>query len=110
VKRILKTAALIEWDMAVNIQTKNDVVEHLKAALAENDMPFLLSVMGDIARSEGMSKIAGEMGLSREGLYRSLSSDGNPSFETVIKLLGLLGLRLTIERRPSRRRPARKSA
>jgi len=105
-----KPAALTEWDMAANIRTKSDVIAHLEAALAENDVPFLLSVMGDIARSEGMSKIASEMGLSREGLYRSLSPDGNPSFETVIKLLGLLGLRLTVERKPSRRKPARKTA
>jgi len=105
-----KTAALTEWDMAANIRTKSDVIAHLEAALAEDDVPFLLSVVGDIARSEGMSKIASEMGLSREGLYRSLSSDGNPSFETVIKLLSLLGLRLTVERKPSRRKPVRKSA
>jgi len=62
--------------------------------------------MGDIARSEGMGKIARETGLSREGLYRSLSPDGNPSFDTVVKLLRLLGLRLTVERQP----PVRKSA
>jgi probable addiction module antidote protein len=105
-----KPEALTEWDMAANIRTKSDIIAHLEAALAENDVPFLLSVMGDIARSEGMSKIASEMGLSREGLYRSLSSDGNPSFETVIKLLSLLGLQLTVERKPSRRKPARKSA
>ena len=99
-------AALTEWDMAANIKTKSDVIAHLEAALAENDVPFLLSVMGDIARSEGMGKIARETGLSREGLYRSLSPDGNPSFDTVVKLLRLLGLRLTVERQP----PVRKSA
>ena len=99
-------AALTEWDMAENIRTKSDVIAHLEAALAENDIPFLLSVVGDIARSEGMSKIAREMGLSREGLYRSLSPDGNPSFETVIKLLGLLGLRLKVGRKTTRRKSA----
>jgi len=106
VKARKPTETLTEWDMAKNIRNKSDVIAHLEAALAENDVPFLLSVMGDIARSEGMSKIAGEMGLSREGLYRSLSSDGNPSFETVIKLLGILGLRLTVERKHTRRKSA----
>jgi probable addiction module antidote protein len=99
-------AGLKDWDMAANIRSKGDVIAHLEAALAQDDVPFLLSVMNDVARSEGMSKIAREMGLSREGLYRSLSPDGNPSFETVIKLLGLLGMRLTVERKPSRRKTA----
>jgi probable addiction module antidote protein len=92
--------------MAESIKTKADVTAHLEAALAENDLPFLLSVIGDIARSEGMSKIARSTGLSREGLYRSLAPGGNPSFETVAKLLDLLGLRLTVERKPPRRKSA----
>jgi probable addiction module antidote protein len=102
-------AGLKNWDMAENIRSKADVVLYLEAALEENDVPFLLSVMGDIARSEGMSKIAREMGLSREGLYRSLAPGGNPSFETVVNLLGLLGMRLAVKRVPARR-PHRKSA
>jgi probable addiction module antidote protein len=100
---------LKDWDMAQDIRSKADVVLCLEAALAENDVPFLLSVMGDIARSEGMSKIAREMGLSREGLYRSLAPGGNPSFETVVRLLGLLGMRLAVKRVPARR-SHRKSA
>ena len=105
-KRKPASAELTEWDMAENIKTKNDVIAHLEAALAENDLPFLLSVVGDIARSEGMSKVARSLGLSREGLYRSLAPGGNPSFETVAKLLSLLGLRLTVERNPPRRKSA----
>ena len=101
-----KTEILTDWDMAEYIRTKKDVVAHLEAALAENDIPFLLSVIGDIARSEGMTKIARSLGMSREGLYRSLSPTGKPSFETVVKLLNLLGLRLSVENK----NPKRKSA
>ena len=92
--------------MADYIKTKKDVIAHLEAALAENDIPFLLSVVGDIARSEGMTKIARNLGMSREGLYRSLSPSGKPSFETVEKLLNLLGLRLSVDYK----NPKRKSA
>ena len=92
-----ESITLTDWDMADYIKTKKDVIAHLEAALAENDIPFLLSVVGDIARSEGMTKIARSLGMSREGLYRSLSPTGKPSFETVVKLLNLLGLRLSIE-------------
>ena len=97
---------LTDWDMAEYIKTRKDVIAHLEAALAENDIPFLLSVVGDIARSEGMTKIARSLGMSREGLYRSLSPSGRPSFETVVKLLNLLGLRLSVEYK----RPKHKSA
>ena len=101
-----KAETFADWDMAEYIKTKKDVVAHLEAALAENDIPFLLSVIGDIARSEGMTKIARSLGMSREGLYHSLSPTGKPSFETVVKLLNLLGLRLSVEYK----HPKRKSA
>jgi probable addiction module antidote protein len=62
-------------------------------------MEFLLKTMGHIARSEGMAQIARELGVTREGLYKSLSPAGNPSFETVLKLLNILGFRLKIEKK-----------
>jgi probable addiction module antidote protein len=57
--------------------------------------------MGYIARSEGMAQIARELGVTREGLYKSLSPTGNPSFETVLKLLDTLGFRLKVEQKVS---------
>jgi probable addiction module antidote protein len=105
-KKKTEDTALAEWDMAEHIKTKKDVIAYLEVALAENDMPFLLSVVGDIARSEGLNKIARSLGMSREGLYRSLSPSGKPSFETVVKLLNLLGLRLSVERKHQRRKSA----
>jgi probable addiction module antidote protein len=105
-KKKTEAAALANWDMAEYIKTKKDVISHLEAALAENDIPFLLSVVGDIARSKGMTKIARSLGMSREGLYRSLSPSGKPSFETVVKLLNLLGLRLSVEYKHQGRKSA----
>ncbi len=87
-----------KWDPAKYINTKERVIVFLEEALAENDPDFLLRIIGDIARSEGMSQIAKELGVSRKGLYKSLAPDGNPSFKTVFKLLNLLGLRIKIER------------
>ena len=86
-----------DWDPSEVIETKEDVVSILKVALEENDPDFLLSVIGDIARSKGMTQIAKELNLDRKGLYKSLAPDGNPSFKTVFKLLDLLGLRLKME-------------
>jgi len=85
-----------EWDMADNINTKEEVFAYLQGAIEENDTETLLDVIGAIARSRGMVAIAKELGLSRESLYKSLSSGGNPSFSTVLKVLDLLGYRMQI--------------
>ena len=88
-----------KWDPADDIETKEDVISLLEVALEENDPDFLLSVVGDIARSKGMTQIAKELNMSRKGLYKALAPDGNPSFKTVFKLLDLLGLRIKVERK-----------
>jgi len=89
-----------EWDMAEFIETKEDVIAHLKVALEENDIDFLLSVISALARSRGMAQIAASLGVSREGLYKSLSPGSNPAFGTVAKTLDNLGFRLNIELKP----------
>jgi probable addiction module antidote protein len=90
-----------KWDPAGDIETKEDVIGILEAAFEENDLEFLLSVIGDIARSRGKTQIARELGVTREGLYKSLAPTGNPSFETVLKLLDILGFRLKVEQKVS---------
>ena len=85
-----------EWDMAENINTKDEVFAYLQGAIEENDIETLLDVIGSIARSKGMMVIANELGLSRESLYKSLSPTGNPSFSTILKVLDLLGYSMKI--------------
>jgi probable addiction module antidote protein len=96
VKEKVKT---FKWDPAKYIRDKEDVTAYLEAALEENNMELLFLIIGDIARSRGMTQIAKELGLSREGLYRSLAPTGNPSFETVFKLIDLLGMRVRLEQK-----------
>ena len=88
-----------DWDMANNINTKEDVINYLEAALEENDTETLFDVIGAIARSKGMAQIANELNLNRESLYRSLSPDGNPSFNTVSKVLNNLGFQLSVKQK-----------
>ena len=87
-----------KFDMAEFIDTKEDVIAHFAVAFEENDMEFLMSIINALARSKGMTQLAGELGLTRAGLYKALSSNGNPSFITVIKILRTLGFHLKIER------------
>ena len=88
-----------KWDLADDIETREDVIGILEAALEENDPEFLFKVIGDIARSKGMAQIAKELNLNRESLYRSLSQDGNPSFVTIFKVLDNLGFQLSIRQK-----------
>ena len=83
------------WDMAEHLETKEDMAAYLEAALEDGDPKLVTAVLGDIARSKGMAKIAQETGLGRESLYKALSNEGNPEFATVLKVLQALGLRLS---------------
>ena len=88
-KRVMET-----WDAAEYLQTKQDVIAYLDAALAENDPQLVTAALGDIARSKGMATVAADSGLGRESLYKSMSESGTPEFATVLKVITALGLRL----------------
>jgi probable addiction module antidote protein len=63
-------------------------------------MAKVVEVLGSFAKVRGMSTVAKDSGVSRESLYRSLSSDGNPEFSTILKVIGSLGLRLFVDKVP----------
>ena len=82
------------WDPAERLATPDDARAYLNAALETGEPQLIAAALGDIARSEGMSKIAAASGLGRESLYKSLSTEGNPAFSTVLKVLNAFDLRL----------------
>ena len=90
---------LTEFDAADYIQTEEDARRHLElcAEADPGDGSAIRAALGTIARAQNMSGLAREVGLNRGGLYKALSEDGNPSFATVIRVVGALGLRLRIE-------------
>jgi len=84
----------IPWDAAEFLKTERDIAFYLEAVMAENDPDLFKAALGDVARARGMAKIAKKAGLGRTSLYKALSKDGNPSYETVVKVLRAVGLRL----------------
>ncbi|MDR3304093.1 MAG: putative addiction module antidote protein [Treponema sp.] len=88
-----------DWDPAEDIETKEDVIATLAVALEENDPEFLLSVIGDIARSIGMAELARELNLERHILRKSLPTESSPSFTTVLQVLDKLGFKLSIQQK-----------
>lgn len=87
------------YDVADYLKTEADMALYLEACFDEagDDAAYIASALGDIARAKGMSDIAAATGLTREGLYRTLSKDGNPSFAAILKVMKALGLKLRPE-------------
>lgn len=85
------------WDAAEYMKSDQDMAAYLKACLDESpdDPGLVIAAIGDIARARGMVQLAKETGLTREGLYKALSKNGNPSLGTVLKVLKALGLKFT---------------
>ena len=77
--------------------TEQDIIEYLDAAAETGDPTLMQAAIGDVAKARGMGQIAEAAGVGRESLYKSLSKDGNPSFQTIVKVVQALGGRLTIQ-------------
>jgi probable addiction module antidote protein len=84
------------YDVAEYLETPEEMAAYLEAAMeeADGDAAFIARALGDIARAKGMTQIARESGLSRESLYKALSGDRSPEFETILKVISALGLKL----------------
>ena len=92
-KRVKETFA--PYDTADYLKTDEDMVGYLEACMEEagDDPAFIADALGTIARARGMTQLAVETGLTREGLYKALSKDANPSFGTILKVMRALGLK-----------------
>jgi len=87
------------WDSAELLETDEDIQLYLEACIEEagDDPEFIVHALGVIARAKNMSQLARDTGLSREGLYKALSPEGNPTFTTVAKVAKALGLQITVQ-------------
>lgn len=90
----MKTAKA--YDVTEYLETEADMAAYLNAALEDGDPTLLSAALGDIARAKGMTQLAHETGISRDGLYKALSPAGNPSFATVQKVVNALGMKVEI--------------
>lgn len=87
------------FDPANYLDTEEDILFYLEAAMEGNDPKQIASALGNIARSKGMTEMARKTGLGRQALYKALSEDGNPTLETLVAVLASLGLELTVQKR-----------
>lgn len=81
------------WSVDEHLKTREDMADYLEAALEEGDPGLVAAALGDIARVQGMTRVAEDAGLGRESLYKALSENGNPGLSTVLQVMKALGLR-----------------
>ena len=86
------------WDVTEDLRTKEDVRLYLEACAEEDpgDGSLIRAALNDIARAQNMSQLAREIGMTREGLYKALGENGNPTFATVMKVTRALGMQVRI--------------
>src|SRR6266571_3566204 len=94
-----KKTITTRYNVADHLRTPEEMAAYLEACLeeADGDAAFIAKALGDIARAKGMAQVARDAGLSRESLYKALSGDRSPGFDTILKVIGALGLKLHAE-------------
>lgn len=92
----MKKTTTTRFEVSEHLRTQEEMAAYLEACIEEanGDAAFIAKALGDIARAKGMSQVARDAGLSRESLYKSLSGERIPDFDTILKVVGALGLRL----------------
>lgn len=87
---------LNRWDASEYLETTEDMLAYLDEAARSGDPALLQAALGDIAKARGMAEVARSAGVGRESLYKSLRATGNPSFQTIAKVIDALGGQLSV--------------
>ena len=94
-KNKLESKKLTAYDPAEDLGTDRAVATFLAAAFETGDVSYISHALGVVARAKGMAQISRQTGLSREQLYRSFSTEGNPTLKTTLAVMQALGVSLT---------------
>lgn len=85
------------YETADYLKTEEDITAYLDAVMEDGDPALIAAALGDVARARNLSQLAREVGMSRQGLDKALSGEGNPTLATVMKVAQALGIRLTFK-------------
>ncbi len=84
------------FDIAERLETNGDIREFLEESVTSGDTSDFIHALNIAARAKGMTEVANKVGVTRASLYKSLSEDGNPRFETISKIVNALGCHLAV--------------
>lgn len=86
-------------DLERKLLNSDFAADYLAAAIAEDDEEFLSDALAKVVKAHGATRLAEETGIARQALYKMLSTEGNPSFKNINKLLEAVGLELTVKKK-----------
>ena len=92
-----KAMRLLKFDAAKYLDHPETIAVYLSEALETGDSDYICHALDTIARAKGMTRVARETGLGRESLYKALSGNAKPEFDTVRKVIHSFGLKLVAE-------------
>ena len=92
-----KTEKLLKFDAAKYLNHPETIAVYLSEALETGDSDYICHALDTVARAKGMTNIARQTGLGRESLYKALSGNAKPEFDTVRKVIRAFGLKLVAE-------------
>lgn len=84
------------FDIQQHLETPQDRAAYVAAAFEDGDAELIIQVLSDVARAQGMTAVAREAGITREGLYKALGDGGDPRLSTVLGVIRALGMQLSI--------------
>ena len=93
----MKKIETAPFDAADYLDDEETVAEYLTAALEDPNPDIFLVAVRDVARARGMAQLARDTGLGRESLYKALAPGAKPRYDTVLKVLRALGVKLNVE-------------
>ena len=91
------TLETFPFDPAEHLDTPESQTELLTDAFESGDVAYIAQALGTVARARGMSELAREAGVTRQGLYKALSEQGDPRLSTLLGVAKALGYRLTLQ-------------
>ena len=91
------TTQTTPFDPADYLDAEEDQIELLRDAFASGDAAYVVNAIGVVARARNVSKLARDAGMTRAGLYKAFSAEGDPKLSTVLSVLGALGITLGVE-------------
>jgi len=102
-------AALSPCDAAKYLRTPEEIATFLEAVFEDydGDARVIVKALGTVAKAQGMPYVAKATGMSREGLYQALSGKGNPSFDTMLKVMSAVGVELRPKPKAAKRAKVR---
>src|SRR6056300_42426 len=96
----MTTERFSRYDTADYRKSEDDIEAYLEAVMEDGDPALIAAALGDVARARNMTALAQEVGMSRAGLNKALSGQGNPRLSTILKVSKALGLKLSIQTVP----------